>query len=62
MSEILSNIYDRPMAFVLGTVSFCGNLLFDEKHFKILYLCFLFIQKIAELVLEKCLELKTSLS
>ena len=31
----------------------CGNLFFDKKIFKILYLCFLFIQKTAELVLEK---------
>ena len=30
-----------------------GKLFFDEKLFKILYLCFLFIQKTAELVLEK---------
>ena len=31
----------------------CGNLFFDKKMFKILYYCFLFIEKLAELVLEK---------
>ena len=31
----------------------CKNLFFDENVFKILYLCFPFIQKAAELVLKK---------
>ena len=31
----------------------CGNIFFDKKFFKILYQYFLFIQKTAELVLEK---------
>ena len=59
MFEDLGNIYDRSISIVFGTVFFlvllgdCGNLFIDEKIFKMLYLCFLFIHKTAELVLEK---------
>ena len=63
MSKIWGNIYDRSVAILLGTVVFeiaifvlfgdFGNLFFDKKLFKILYQFFLFIQKTAELVLEK---------
>ena len=63
MSKIWGNIYDRSVAILLGTVVFeiaifvlfgdFGNLFFDKKLFKILYQYFLFIQKTAELVLEK---------
>ena len=58
MFEILGNIYDRSIAIVFGTVFFgtfwrLWKLVFDEKFFKILYLCFLFIHETAELVLEK---------
>ena len=45
MSEILGNIYDRS--------GDCGNLFFDKKFVKILYYCFLFTQKLTELILEK---------
>ena len=53
-SEIFGNIYDRSVAIVLGTVFFSTfwilwKLFFNEK---MLYSCFLFIQKTAELVLE----------
>ena len=40
----------------------CGNLLFDKIFFKILYLCFLFIHKTAELVLEKLPRLRSGCS
>ena len=57
---MLGNIYDRSLAIVFGTVFLvlfgdCGNLFFNKTFFKILYLCFLFIHKTAELVLEKLL-------
>ena len=58
MSQMFINIYERSVAIVLGTVFLVlsgdyGNLFFDGKSFKVLYLCFLFIQKTAELVLEE---------
>ena len=49
MSEISGNIYDRSIAIVLEIV----KTYFYEKCFKILCLCFIFIQKAAELVLKK---------
>ena len=46
----LELLYLEPQFLVL--FGDCRNLFFEEKFFKILY-CFLFIQKPAELVLEK---------
>ena len=39
--------------YFLDVFGYYGNLFFDEKIFKILYLRFLVIQKTAELVLKK---------
>ena len=67
MSKILNNIYNRSIVTVFGTAFLvvfgdCGNLFFDEKIFKILYLCFRFIQKTAELFPEKIPELRNGWS
>ena len=54
MFEVLGNIYGRSIVIVFGTVfEDCGNLFFDKNFLKILYFCFLFIQKTTELALEK---------
>ena len=51
MFTILGNIYDRSVAIVFGATFFSTFwrlwklVFFDEKFLKVLYLCFLFIQK-----------------
>ena len=61
-SDILGNFYDRSIAVylelnVLVLFGDCETCFFDEKFFKILCLCILFSQKIAELILLEKLSL-----
>ena len=58
MFEILGNIYDTSIAIVFGIVFFGAfrrlwKLAFQQKIFKILFLCFLFIHRTLKRVLEK---------
>ena len=58
MFEILDNIYDISIAIVFG-IAFFGTfrrlwkLAFQQKIFKILYLCLLFIHRTPKRILEK---------